>query len=455
MNVVKLIVAVITANVISVHSAEVITGRLVNNSSKGLDSARVWLKSNPLVVDSSDSDGKFSLPLASTSVRRNCVFSGAPQFSIKNGQPVISLSKPQKVSVRLFNVKGELAAVASEGMLSAGKHNLPLKRCMASLTPGNYILSCASEELSFECKVLYTNKISFSDTYTSVVQGNHISTGAATGGDTLVILRMGYEIKKIAMPQVTAKDVGQVQLSLRTYKVAATTAVKSRTIEVVLPSDYNELYKLPVLYLLHGGGEDHTAWRTKGQLIDALNGLQFPERDKMQAMIIVTPDAASNSGYGNYGKNGDAFYTDLTVDIRKHVESTYKVDTSRNARAISGFSMGAMQTHNLTLFYPALFGYAFPICGGLYKCSGFTEAKMKSDIANGTIDTSLVHSMKAYRLHSNETDIAWTDTRDFEKFLTTVSVKHSYDFTSYSIGGHTFSYCNAVFKKYSAMLFKN
>ena len=179
----------------------------------------------------------------------------------------------------------------------------------------------------------------------------------------------------------------------------------------------------------------------------------FADKDKMQAMIIVTPDAQS-SAYGNYGRGGDPFYTTLTVDVMKHVESTYKADTSRFARAISGFSMGAMQTHNLTLFYPELFGYSYPICGGLYKCTGFSEAKMKSDIAGGAIDTALVHSMKAYKLHSNETDIAWTDTRDFEKYLGSVGVKHTYDFTSYSIGGHTFSYCNAVFQSYADEIFK-
>jgi len=79
---------------------------------------------------------------------------------------------------------------------------------------------------------------------------------------------------------------------------------------------------------------------------------------------------------------------------------------------------------------------------------------MKIDLANGAIDTTRVHSLKAYRLHSNETDIAWTDTRDFEKFLSTVKVKHTYDFTSYSVGGHTFSYCTAVFQNYADEIFK-
>lgn len=91
---------------------------------------------------------------------------------------------------------------------------------------------------------------------------------------------------------------------------------------------------------------------------------------------------------------------------------------------------------------------------GLYKSAGFSEVTMKADIASGAIDTAAVHTMKAYKLHSNETDIAWTDTRDFEKFLGSCSIKHTFDFTSYSIGGHTFSYCNAVFQQYAVEIFK-
>jgi enterochelin esterase-like enzyme len=283
--------------------------------------------------------------------------------------------------------------------------------------------------------------------------------GAATARlattDSLVVLRMGYEIKKRLLSNVTTVNVGDVPLIGRTYRLDATVTVKTgRTIEVIVPSDYTGLHSLPVLYLLHGGGEDHTAWRIKGLLIDTLN--RFLKKDSMAAMIIVTPDAASATNYGNYGKTGDAFYTDLTVDIRNYMESHYKVDTSRFARAISGFSMGAMQTHNLALFYPKVFGWAFSLCGGLYTCTGFSEAQMRADIASGAIDTSAVNSMKRYRLYSNPTDIAYTngDTPNFEKFLGTVGIKHTYDFTSYSIGGHTYSYDNVAFQKYAVMIFK-
>lgn len=116
--------------------------------------------------------------------------------------------------------------------------------------------------------------------------------------------------------------------------------------------------------------------------------------------------------------------------------------------------MGAMQTHNLTLFYPKLFGYSYPMCGGLCKSSGFTEVKMKSGIASGVIDTAALNSMKAYRLRSNSTDIVWTDTRDFDPCLTTVGVKHTTNFSTNTPGGHTYTYDNEVFRRYAVGIFK-
>jgi len=454
MNIVKGAVCTVLTGVSLLYGADAITGRVVTSTSAALAHARVWLKNNPAIVDSTGNDGTFSLSLESTATPLRSAHS-TPRSSYQIHHNILTVTQPVSghISLSVLDLKGTRVATIYNEEHSSGSWDLPLNSSVLPLASGSYLLECRTPYLTSQ-QMLYVAGTSFTSGATAATR--HISSTTASktaAGDTLIVLRMGHEIKKVYLSELAAKEVGDIKLSLRGYSIKETTPVKTRTIEVVIPSDYNELYALPVLYLMHGGGEDHTAWRIKGQLISALNGTDFPDREKMQAMIIVTPDAQSTA-YGNYGRGADPFYTDLTVDIRGYIEKNYKVDTSRYARAVSGFSMGAMQTHNLTLFYPELFGYSYPICGGLYKCSGFSEAKLKADIASGTIDTTLVHSMKAYKLHSNETDIAWTDTRDFEKFLETIKIKHTYDFTSYSIGGHTFSYCNAVFKKYSTLLFK-
>jgi pimeloyl-ACP methyl ester carboxylesterase len=441
------------------YGDDTISGRVViNGTTTPLANVRVWLKNAPAIWDSTGTDGRFYLITPSTAVApRYASGREARSFTVQNNRLEFSLAAPQKISCGLYTVQGSRAAAVFEGMGVQGKNSVALGRIASSLASGVYVLKITGSDIAGQALLAIAGGRMFADPPSGAVQTR--TGGAVTAKlavtDSLIVLRMGYEIKKRLLSNVTTVNVGDVPLVGRTYRLGATVTVKTgRTIEVIMPSDYTELYSLPVLYLLHGGGEDHTAWRVKGLLIDTLN--RFLKKDSMAAMIIVTPDAASRTNYGNYGKTGDVFYTDLTVDIRNYMESHYKVDTSRFARAISGFSMGAMQTHNLTLFYPKLFGYAFSICGGLYTCSGFSETRMRADIADGTIDTSAVNSMRRYRLYSNPTDIAYTngDTPYFEMFLGTVGIRHTYDFTSYSIGGHTYSYCNVVFQKYAVMIFK-
>lgn len=454
MNFNKTLFFFILIGVMSVN-AEIITGRIVNSSSVALANTKIWLKGNPLAFDSTKSDGKFSLSVPSTAIDSKLLRNkGTMSFKVQSNHLDFSLNTLQHVNVELFNFQGEKIATVFKGLKEAGKNSIAIDKRLFTAA-GAYVLKFSTDEIVFDTKIISSNGKLLAATCQMTCANSGLNTSAklAETSDSLIILRMGYEIKKIPLANLLTQDIGDIRLTARQYKIDKTVAVKTnRTIEVLVPSDLKELYALPVLYLLHGGGEDHTAWRIKGTLLNTLN--TFQNKDSMVAMIIVTPDAASNSGYGNYGKTGDPFYTDLTIDIKKYVESSYNVDTSRFARAISGFSMGAMQTHNLTLFYPKLFGYSYPMCGGLYKSTGFSETKMKSDIASGVIDTAAINSMKAYRLHSNPTDIAWSDTRDFDPFLTSVGVKHTSNFTTNTPGGHTYTYDNEVFRRYAVQIFK-
>jgi S-formylglutathione hydrolase FrmB len=146
-------------------------------------------------------------------------------------------------------------------------------------------------------------------------------------------------------------------------------------------------------------------------------------------MIIVLPNAGGNNGYGKYGEKGDPFYTDLTVDIKNYVEKNYKADTTRFARAISGLSMGSMQTWNLTLFYPKLWGYSLPMSAGLFKSSGFSASKLKSDVASGLIDTASINQLKLFNIYSNPTDIAYGDTDTTAQLMDALKITHTTDWT--------------------------
>ena len=136
---------------------------------------------------------------------------------------------------------------------------------------------------------------------------------------------------------------------------------QERSYAVYLPSDYDTSNRsYPVLYLLHGLGDDQTGWIKLGDVQritdESINsGISSP-------MIIVMPDAGSGIvGYINQ-PNRDWLYEDFFFEeLLPHVESKYRIKKGKQYRAISGLSMGGGGTLVYALHKPDLFSSAAPL----------------------------------------------------------------------------------------------
>ena len=134
-----------------------------------------------------------------------------------------------------------------------------------------------------------------------------------------------------------------------------------RSYSIYLPAGYDQTDRTyPVLYLLHGSGDDHTGWLQFGQTQHIADktiaeGLAGP-------MIIVMPDAnTGRRGYFNDIK-GDFNYEDFFFkELIPHIEKTYRVKTERRYRAIAGLSMGGGGTIFYALHHPEMFAAAAPL----------------------------------------------------------------------------------------------
>ena len=105
-----------------------------------------------------------------------------------------------------------------------------------------------------------------------------------------------------------------------------------RSVTVLLPTGYSESdRRYPVLYLLHGGGQDHTVFATRGWF-----GAQAS-----RGIIIVTPNAGE-SWYVNSVVDPKARYQDFIVkDLVSYIDSNYRTIATRQGRSVAGVSMGA------------------------------------------------------------------------------------------------------------------
>lgn len=105
--------------------------------------------------------------------------------------------------------------------------------------------------------------------------------------------------------------------------------------------DENTSEKYPVLYILHGGGEDERGWATQGKTDLILDNL-IAEK-KAVPMIVVMPDG--NIPLQTFGEEMlKVFERELKQSVIPFVEKNFRVKTEASDRALAGLSMGGIQT---------------------------------------------------------------------------------------------------------------
>jgi len=134
-----------------------------------------------------------------------------------------------------------------------------------------------------------------------------------------------------------------------------------RKYAIYLPPDYETSQRsYPVLYLLHGGGDDQTGWVQFGEVLRIAD--QAINEGKATSMIIVMPDA--NSGIRGYTNDatGEWRYEDFFFDeLIPYVEGTYRIKSEKQYRAVAGLSMGGGGTYYYALHRPDMFAAACPL----------------------------------------------------------------------------------------------
>lgn len=141
-----------------------------------------------------------------------------------------------------------------------------------------------------------------------------------------------------------------------------------RKYAVYLPDDYatsNRSY--PVLYLLHGAGDDQSGWVQFGEVRQITD--KAIENGTATAMIIVMPDANTGQrGYFNDLK-GEWNYEDFFFqEFIPFIEKEYRIRSEKRYRAIAGLSMGGGGSFVYALHHPEMFSTACPLsasCGPL------------------------------------------------------------------------------------------
>lgn len=209
------------------------------------------------------------------------------------------------------------------------------------------------------------------------------------------------------------RNVPRGQVRQRWYYSTVTAAW--RRAYVYTPPDYDANLKAayPVLYLLHGWGEDEQGWHVQGHVDVIMDNLIADK--KARPMIIVmdnlnavrpgesaalygargaitqavpeppqAPGAVPAAGRGGAGRGGmrplgSTVFTEMMLtDLIPMVERTFRVAPGRENRAMAGLSMGGMQTFTTALGRLDSFAYIGGFSGSSGGRGGF-DPKTSND----------------------------------------------------------------------------
>lgn len=148
---------------------------------------------------------------------------------------------------------------------------------------------------------------------------------------------------------------------------------------IVLPDGYFKGKKnYPVVYLLHGLGDNESSWLEYGR-ISQISDAAIAKKDIIP-MIFVIPQ-----GFRNYYINDYAatfLYEDMFVqELIPFIDSTYRTIADTRHRATMGYSMGGFGALLLPLKHPDIFSVSVPL-----SISVRTDAQYVVEEASGWDD---------------------------------------------------------------------
>ena len=176
----------------------------------------------------------------------------------------------------------------------------------------------------------------------------------------------------------------------------------------------------PVLYLLHGSGDNEAVWTEFGRANVILDNLIAAK--KALPMIVVMPDGHANGG--DYspearGHNDENFERDLLGDVIPFVEARYPIKPDREQHAIAGLSMGGNQAILVGLNHRDLFAWVGGMSSGIRE----REKPLASFWSDPVSDKT---PLRLLWLSIGKDDFLLKDNQAFDALLTERRVPHEY-----------------------------
>ena len=255
----------------------------------------------------------------------------------------------------------------------------------------------------------------------------------------------GIEIPINGEDYYAIKDVAHGEI--RTVRYYSPVLNLWRRLYVYTPSGYNESEeKYPVLYLLHGGGEDERGWATQGMTDLILDNL-IAEKKALPMLVVMVDGNTGTPGFSEQFLK--SFEAELKQSVIPFVEKNYRVKTDSKSRALAGLSMGGLQTLYAGIYNPDLFSYL-----GVFSSGWLPNQKNISDRQYEYLkrNSGIINDrVTLWIAMGGKEDIAYENCQVMLSKFKEINIKYTYQ--EYP-GGHTWPVWRNNLYMFAPLLFK-
>ena len=220
-----------------------------------------------------------------------------------------------------------------------------------------------------------------------------------------------------------------------------------RRMHVYTPPGYatsNQRY--PVLYLLHGAGDNDQSWLMAGRANFIFDNLIAAGKAKPMIVVMTAGHTPPASGGASVA---DAFARDLLGDVMPYVERNFRTLNAREQRAIAGLSMGGQQTLNVGLTNLDKFSHLGVFSSGWFGPDGAATFARTNDAVLS--DPKINDRIKLFWFATGKDDFVLPSTKAALAVLDQHKIRHSYKETE---GGHTWPNWRAYLNEFVPLLFR-
>lgn len=218
----------------------------------------------------------------------------------------------------------------------------------------------------------------------------------------------GIEIPEVCVDYYLDKDVPHGEVRMQRYWSELTKSWRVCYVYVPAGYDTDLDVRYPVLYLLHGAGEDETGWSSQGKMYNIMDNL-IDEGSAVPMIVVMDHGVANIPDLKVRGMFDFTAYEKVVIEeLIPMIDKKYRTVSDREHRGITGLSMGGFQSWTIAMNNRDKFAWLGGFSGsgkGPGTTADLYDASLNDDFHVMFISTGTKESPQMYGTVKNFHDI--------------------------------------------------